>query len=52
MNVDVSIKFEDFLGEIYRISEINSTEYDLVLRWLYNVKPFIHASFVSNQEYL
>lgn len=50
VNVDVNIKFEDFLGEIHRISEINSVEYDLVLRCLYNMNHFIYAFVISNQE--
>lgn len=49
LNVDVSLKFENFVGEIYRISGINSVKYDLVLRCLYNVKPFISPFVISNQ---
>ena len=28
--MDVCIKFENFLGEIYQISEISSAEHDLI----------------------
>ena len=46
--LDVSIKFGDEI--FYRISGINSAEFDLVLRSLYNVKPFIFAFVNNNQE--
>ena len=52
LNVDVSIKFKEFLQEIYRIGGINSAEYELILRCLYNVKPLVSAFVISNQEYL
>lgn len=50
LNADVTIKLENFLGEIYKISGINSAEYYLVLRCLYNVKPFISSFVINNQD--
>lgn len=52
LNVDVHIKFEDFFREIYRITTINSAKYDLVLRCIYNVKPFVGPLVIANQEEL
>lgn len=48
--VNVEITYEDFLQEIYRISEINSVEYELVIRCLYNVRPKVYAFVISNQK--
>ena len=50
LNVEASIKVEKVLGEIYRISGINSVKYELILRCLSNVKPLVSAFAVSNQE--
>lgn len=49
LNVDISIKFGNFLGEICIINGINSAEFDSVLRCLSNVKPFIPAFDINNQ---
>lgn len=49
-NVNVTIKLEKLFGEIYRTSRVNSVEYELILRCLYNVKPSIFAFAISSQE--
>ena len=41
--VDVGIKFKDFLRKPKLV------EFDFLLRYLYNVKPFIYVFVISNQ---
>lgn len=48
--VDLSITYDDFLRQIYRISGINSDEFDLILRCVYNIKPKVAAFVISNEE--
>ena len=50
LNVNISIKFEEFLGKIYRISGINYVEYNSIMMNLYNVKPLVSTFVISNQE--
>lgn len=43
-------KFEDYLDEIFRIIGTKSAEYDMILKCLYNVKPFIYAFVIRHQD--